>query len=116
MKPAHRRLPPFRVAGLLVLGGCAGGGGSRTPTADPSGADTGSATPGGSAAPSGGGSASPFAPGTATPTGSPTPGSTPVGTGAATPGGTLAPATVAPSSCPTVNPIRVNRAEAAPRR
>ena len=51
-----------------------------------------------------------------TPEGSATPGSTPSGTAAATPGGSAPPATVAPSSCPTVNPIRVNRAEVAPRR
>jgi hypothetical protein len=116
MKPAHRGLAPFLLAGLLVLAGCAAGGGARTPTAEPSGAGSGSTTPADSAAPSADGSASPTTADTATPTGSPTPGSTPVGTEGATPGGTPPSATVAASSCPTVNPIRVNRAETGPRR
>jgi hypothetical protein len=116
MKPARRGLAPFLLAGLLVLGGCATGGGARTPTAEPSGAGSGSATPADSAAPSTDGSVSPTPADTATPTGSPTPGSTPVGTEGATPGGTPPSATVAASSCPTVNPIRVNRAETGPRR
>jgi hypothetical protein len=115
MKPAHRGLASVLLAGLLVLAGCAGGG-SRTPTDEPSGAGSDSATPADSAAPSVDGSASPTSPGTATPTGSPTPGSTPVGTAGATPGGTSPSATVAPSSCPTVNPTRVSRAETGPRR
>jgi hypothetical protein len=114
MKPAYRGLAPFLLAGLLVLAGCAGGagGGLRTPTAEPSGAGSESATSAGSASPSADGSASPTAGGSATPPGSPTPGSTPAGT----PGGASPSATVAPSSCPTVNPIRVNRAETGPRR
>ena len=112
MKPAYRGLAPFLLAGLLVLAGCAGGaGGLRTPTVEPGGAGSESATPAGSAPPAADGSASPTAGGTATPPGSPTPGRTPAGTPGATPS-----ATVAPSSCPTVNPIRVNRAETAPRR
>ena len=73
--------------------------------------------PAGSASPSVDGSASPGStPGSATPNGTATPGSTPVGTAAATPGGTPPPPTVAPSSCPTVNPIRVNRVDTGPRR
>ena len=111
MKPAHRGLAPFLLAGLVVLAGCAGGP-SRTPN-EPSGAGSDSATRADSASPSGDGSASPTSLGTGT--SSPTPGSTPVGT-AATPGGTSPSGTVAPSSCPTVNPIRVNRAETGPRR
>jgi hypothetical protein len=118
MTPGYRGLAPFLLAGLLVLGGCADGvgGGSRTPTAEPGGVGSDSATPAGSASPSVDGSASPTPAGTATPPGSPTPGSTSAGTAAATPGGTQPSATVAPSSCPTVNPIRVNRAETSPRR
>jgi hypothetical protein len=116
MTPALRGLAPVLLAGLLVLAGCAGGGG-RTPTADPGGAGSGPTAPVNSATPSVDGSASPTVPGTATPGGTLPPGAgTPGATGSATPGGTPAPATVAPSSCPTVNPIRVNRAETGPRR
>lgn len=112
MKPAHRRLAPVLLAGTLLLAGCAGGG-SRTPTVEPTATASDPTTPVGSAAPSADGSASP---GTATTSGSATPGSTPAGTAAATPGGTPPPPTVAPSSCPTVNPIRVNRVDTGPRR
>jgi hypothetical protein len=116
MKPARRRLALVLLAGILALAGCAGGG-SRTPTADPGATGSASVTPGDTASPVVDGSASPGAtPGTATPNGSATPGSTPSGSAAATPGGSAPPATVAASSCPTVNPIRVNRAETAPRR
>jgi len=112
MKAARRRLVPFLLAGALLLAGCTVGG-SRTPTAETTTIGTGSATPAGSASPSVGGTAGANGtPGTATPNGS----ATPAGTAAPTPGGTLPPATVAPSSCPTVNPIRVNRAETGPRR
>ena len=98
----------------MVLAGCAGG--LRTPTVEPGGAGSESATPAGSTSPAADGSAGPTAGGAATPPGSPTPGSTPAGTPGATPGGASPSATVAPSSCPTVNPIRVNRAETGPRR
>ena len=115
MKPARRRLAPFLLAGTLVLAGCAGG--SRTPTVDPTATASGATAPAGSASPALDGSASPGStPGAATPNGTATQGSTPVGTAAAPPGGTPPPPTVAPSSCPTVNPIRVNRVDAGPRR
>ena len=105
MKPAHRCLGLFLLATALVLTGCGGGtrGGGTTPSATPS--DTigsGSATPMRSASPSPAGSASPGS-GAATP-------------GTVTPGATPPPATVAPASCPTVNPVRVTRAEVGPRR
>jgi hypothetical protein len=107
MKPAHRCAVLFVLAGALVLTGCGGGrGGGNTPT--PS-----SSISAGSASPSLNGSASPGSatPGTASPGGT-TPGST----STITPGGSPPPATVAPASCPTVNPVRVTRAEVAPRR
>jgi hypothetical protein len=97
----------FLLASALVLTGCGGArGGGNTPT--PS-STLGTA----SASPSLNGSASPgsASPGTASP-GAATPGSTP----ALSPGGTPPPATVAPASCPTVNPVRVTRADVGPRR
>lgn len=122
MEPVHRCLAPMLLAGTLVLAGCAGvlGGGTSTPSATSSGPagspsstplDSGPSpvtgapeTPGGTATPGG-----PATPGAST---SPVP--TPVGTPAPTAG--LPPATVNPASCPTVNPIRVTRADTGPRR
>lgn len=125
MEPVHRCLAPMLLAGALVLAGCGGalGGGTSTPSAtlpgDPGGPASsapldsaspsitgapGTATPGGSEAPGG----------TATPGASSSPVPTPIGTPAPTAG--LPPATVNPASCPTVNPVRVTRADTAPRR
>ena len=105
MKPAHRCLGLFVLASALVLTGCSGGarGGGTSPTPTPA-VGSGSATPLVSASPSVNGSGTP---GTSTP-----PGSTPTLSPAATP----PPTTVAPASCPTVNPVRVTRAEVGPRR
>jgi hypothetical protein len=108
MKPARRRLALVLLAGTLALAGCAGGG-SGTPTPGPDATASSSVASDASASPSVAGSGSP----STTPDGRATPGSTLSRTAAATPGGTAAPA---PSSCPTVNPIRVSRAETGPRR
>lgn len=106
MKPARGRLAPFLLASTLALAGCAGGG-LRTPTVEASPSSAGSATPVGSASPLVAGSASAEStPATATPV---APATTPSG-------GTPPSATVAPSSCPTVNPIRVNRVDTSPQR
>jgi hypothetical protein len=96
----------FLLAGALVLAGCSSArGGGTTPTpAVGTGSAAATATPVGSGSPSVAGSGTP---GTATPGGS---------TAALTPGSTPQPTTVAPASCPTVNPVRVTRAEAGPRR
>jgi hypothetical protein len=104
MRPAHRRVGLIILVSALVLTGCSGGarGGGTTPSATPT-AGSGSAAPQGSLSPSVNGSATP---GAATPS----PGST------LPPGTTTPPATVAPASCPTVNPVRVTRAEVGPRR
>lgn len=108
MKPAHLRLGLFLLASALVLTGCGGGarGGGTTPTPTSTIGPT-------SASPSLNGSASPGAAtqGTASPV-TTTPGSTPT----LSPGATPPPATVAPTSCPTVNPVRVTRADVGPRR
>lgn len=126
MEPVHRCLAPILLAGTLVLAGCAGGlgGGTRTPSAtlpsDPAG--SASSTPLGTASPSVAGPPGTEAPGgTATPSGTETaasPGGTASPAPAGTPGPTagLPPATVNPASCPTVNPIRVTRADTGPRR
>jgi hypothetical protein len=108
MTPAHRCLGLLLMACALMLTGCSGGarGGGTTPSV------TTTATVGsGSAAPQG--SASPSVDGSATP-GAVTPG--PGSTATLPPGSTTSPATVAPASCPTVNPIRVTRADVGPRR
>jgi hypothetical protein len=107
MKPAHSSLGMFLLASALVLTGCGGGrGGGNTPTPiNTIGSASGSPSLNGSASP---GSATP---GMASP-GAPTPGSTPT----LSPGATPPPATVAPASCPTVNPVRVTRADVGPRR
>ena len=106
MKRARGRLAPVLLAGTLALAGCAGGG-LRTPTVESSPSSAGPVMPAESATPSVEGSASPGStPGTATPV---APASTP-------PGGTPPAATVAASSCPTVNPIRVNRVDTSPQR
>src|SRR5918998_950755 len=107
MKPAYSCLGLFLLASALVLTGCGGGrGGGNTPTPINT---IGSV----SASPSLNGSASPGSatPGTAGPAAT-----TPVSTPALSPGATPSPATVAPASCPTVNPVRVTRADAGPRR
>ena len=108
MKPAHRCAVLFLLASALVLTGCGGArGGGNTPT--PS-STIGTA----SASPSLNGSASP---GSATPGSTASPGTaTPGSTATLSPAGTPPPATVAPSSCPTVNPVRVTRADVGPRR
>lgn len=97
----------FLLASALVLTGCGGArGGGTTPTPSNTVGST-------SVSPSLNGSASPAAatPDTASPVAS-TPGATPT----PGPGATPPPATVAPSSCPTVNPVRVTRADVGPRR
>ena len=108
MKSAHRCVVPLLLASALVLTSCSGGarGGRTTSTATPTATvATGLATPAGSVSPSVNGSATPGAV-------TPSPGST----STLPPGTTTSPATVAPASCPTVNPIRVTRAEVGPRR
>ncbi len=109
MKPARRRLAPILLAGSLALAGCAGGG-SRTPIVETTASDA--TAPAESALPSRDGSARPGSTPATAPDGTATPGST----AAATSGGTPPSPTVAPSSCPTVNPIRVNRVDTSPRR
>jgi hypothetical protein len=95
------------LASALVLTGCgdARGGGNPPTPATTIGAASASPTPNGTASPGS------TPPGTTSP-GAATPGSTPP----LTPGGTPPPATVAPASCPTVNPLRVTRADVGPRR
>lgn len=105
------------LVGVMLVAGCSTGGlrgGASTPTATSSGPE---ATAPATAAPS----AATASPGTPAPGDTATPGlASPGGTGTPAttlaPGGTPPPATVAPASCPTVNPIRVTRAETGPRR
>jgi hypothetical protein len=113
MKGARRCLAGVLVVGTLALAGCASGPG-RTPSADPGATASDAVSPDGGVTPSNG-SASPGTPGAGTPNASATPGGTPTGAATATPGGSP-PVTVAPSSCPNVNPIRVNRVDTGPRR
>lgn len=123
MKAARRCLGPLLLVGVLALAGCSGTrGGSVTPTATPSDS-VGTPSPLDSASPSLDASASPgtaspgtASPGTATPGGTASPGVTPAGTAAPTTTGTPPPATVAPASCTSVNPIRVTRTDTGPRR
>jgi len=114
MTPARRCVGAIALAVLLPLAGCSGGTGGRTPAATPSASDTfESSTPTPSDSPSPGGSETPDS-------ASPTPGPSGSGSsesGTPTPGLTPSQSTTgAPISCPSVNPVRVNRADTAPRR
>ena len=114
MFPARRCVGAIALAVLLPVAACSGGVGGKTPVIAPSSSNTvESGTPTASASPSAGGSDTPD-------TASPTPGSSGSGlsaSGTPTPGVTPSQSsTGAPVSCPTVNPVRVSRADTAPRR
>ena len=105
MPPEQRGLGSLLIL-ILLLAGC-------SQSRDPLGGQTPSeSTETASVSPSTqSGSPSPFATGTATGTASPTPGLTAIESPGATP--TEPGASV---TCPTINPVRVSRAETAPRR
>lgn len=112
MISARRCVGAIALAVLLPLAGCSGGTGGRTPAATPSTGDiVESGTPTPSDSPSPGDSET-------SDSASPTPGSSDFSeSGTPTPGVTPSPSsTGAPISCPSVNPVRVNRADTAPRR